>query len=360
MKSYKSISAAVLVALSLYPPWPGVPNGNAQTTADEPSDSSGSDPQTNADMQSNSDADGQAAGDAQVDTNLYRARINLVCTSTNANGNLVHDRIITSEFVQECAVAMGITDSSDLALAYNRNNDSLEVVNRVTREVVCTPLSFAVGTALTNANNTRVLLQTFVFLGTDTIASGLLSATQRLAYTRSGELRSFGMRGSIFYSFTDGSNSPTLCQGIVAVGTGISQRGNRNQDLNNNNDNQDQRNDDDDDDNNGNNNQGSTNVIVNPNTSGTGTSTNQGFTSNQGFGTGVNQGFTANQGVGTGVNQGNGITGVNRGFGTGINQGTGLGTGISGVNQGFGTSLNQGTGLGTTVNQGTGTGVNQP
>ena len=326
MKSYKSISIALLTALSLYPPWAGVQTCNAQTNT--------------------------------TNTNLYRARVNLVCTTPNANGNLVHDRIITSEFVQD-SVSVGATNLDDLALAYNPSNNSLEVVNRSTREVVSTPLRFEGGTSLANSDNTRVVLQTSVFLNSDTVASGLLSATQRLVYADSGELRSFGMRGSIFYSFTDGTNSPTVCQGVLAVGSSISQRGG-NQDF--------------DDDNNGNQgnrgNNGSTNVLnpgfgtTNVNRGGFGTTNinrgalgagvNQGLTANQGFGTGVNQGLTANQGVGTGIG------GVNQGFGTSINQGTGLGTGITGANQSFGTSLNQGTGLGTTINRGAGTGVTQP
>jgi hypothetical protein len=351
MKSYKSISVAILVALSLYPPWAAMQNCSAQSNTDTQT-STDADNQTNTDISdTQANTDTQTSPDAETSTNLYRARINLVCFTTNANGNIVHQRIITSEFIQECALGMGVTNFSDLALAYNRSNNSLQVVNRTNREVICTPLTFADGLSLANADNTRVLLQNFVFLNTDTVASGLLSATQRLTYASSGELRSFGMRGSLFYSFTDGTNSSTICQGGIAVGTSISQQGNRNRDLdddnnNNNNGNQGQGNNRTNrnnlNTNNGNQGVGTTNMntgfgTTNVNPRGFGITNNPvivtnnaipGFTSNQGFGTGVNQGFTANQGFGTG------ITGVNPAFGTGLNQ-------TAGVNQSIGSGVNQ-------------------
>ena len=327
MKSYRYISAAILAALGLYPPWAGVQNCNAQTN-----------------------------------TNLYRARINLVCTTTNADGNLEQDRIITSEFVRDAALSVGVTNLDELTLAYNPSSNSLEVVNRSTREVVATPLSFGGGTSVANLDNTRVVLQNFVFLNSETVANGLLSATQRLAYADSGELRSFGMRGTIYYSFANDTNSPTACEGILAVGSGISKRGNGNQDS-----------DDDDDENNslpgrGNNgNQGngssennlSTNVVnpelgttnVNPGFSitnifpGLGTTNGFGITNvTPGFGTtNINPGFGT-----TNINPGFSITNVFPGFGTTnvpVIPGLGItnvpaipGFGTTNINPGFGTT----------------------
>jgi len=332
MKSYQSISVAILVALSLYPPWAGLQNCNAQTNTN-----------------------------TVTNTNLYRTRINLVCTTTNANGNLVHDRVLTSEFVRECALDMGVTNLDGLTLGYNRSNNSLEVVNRTNREVICTPLSFAGGTSLANSNHTRVVLQSYVYFDTNSVASGLLSATQRLTYSRSGRLTSFGMRGSLYYNFNEGTNSPTICEGVLAVGSGISQRGGHN-------DNED----DDDDDNNGNTNGvipglGTTNA--NP---GLGTITNIvpefGTTNlNPGFGvtninpglgtTNINPGFSISNitpGFGTtNVNPIFGTTNLNPGFGTtNTNPVFGITNAISGfgttnINSGFGTT-NVNSGLGAT------------
>jgi hypothetical protein len=328
MKSYTSISIAVLTALSLYPPWAGVQNCNAETNTVAPPNL---DAPTNAIAPTNTDpavnTDAPAGASALTNVNLYRARINLVCTTTNADGTLDHDRVITSEFVRDAAVSVGVTNVDDLALAYNPSNSSLEVVNRTTREVIATPLNFDGGTSVANADNTRVVLQKFVFLNSETVASGLLSATQRLAYADSGELRTFGMRGSIYYNFANGTNSPTICQGILAVGSGISQRGNRNQDIDDDDDNNSipGRGNDGNNANNGNNrNNVSTNVI------------------NPGLGsTNLNPRFSITNlfpGLGTtNVNPRFGTTNLNPGFGTTT---PGFGFGTTNINPGFGITNN--------------------
>ena len=372
MKSYKSISIAILTALSLYPPWAGAQTSNAETnTVAQPN----IDSQTNTNAQINTDTqvntDAQTGTNAptdtsvQTNTNLYRARINLVCTTTNENGNLVQDRVFTSEFIRDAAHSVGATNLDDLALAYNPSNSSLEVLNRSTREVVATPLSFEGGTSLANSDNTRVVLQNFVFLNSDTVASGLLSATQRLAYADSGELSTFGMRGSIYYSFTNGTNSPTFCQGILAVGTGISQRGNRNQNLDDDDENHSvpsRENNENRGNNDGNNESNVSTNIVNPEL-GT-TNLNPGFSITNivpGFGrTNINPGLgttNSNPGFGitnnpvfgtTNLNPGFGITNVTPGFGTtNVNQG---GFGTTNINPGFGITNNPVFGR-TNVNQ---------
>jgi len=195
MKTHKSISAALLAALSLCSPW-AVQNCNAQT-----------------------------------DTNLYRARISLVCITTNANGSLVYDQVTTSEFVRDFALEMGVSNISALTLAYNRADASLQVVNRNTRQVLGTPLSFEGGTSLANAKTTRVERLTYVFLDGNSVASGLLSATEQLTYGKNGQLKSFGFHGNLYYNFTGAANSPTLCRGTLTVGSAIDDadnQGNRN------------------------------------------------------------------------------------------------------------------------------------
>lgn len=187
MKSCKSTSAALLAALSLGSPWAGVQNCHAQT-----------------------------------DTNLYRARINLVCVSTNANGTLISDQVATPEFVREFAQALGVTNNfNNLVLAFNRADASLQVVHRPTRQVLGTPLSFDGGSAIANTRTTRVERLTYVFFEGNSVASGVLSATENLTYFRNGQLRAFGFRGSLHYTFTDGANSPVICRGTLTVGSAI-------------------------------------------------------------------------------------------------------------------------------------------
>jgi len=202
MKTCKSVSAAVLTALTLGLSWAAVQNCGAQTN-----------------------------------TNLFPARINLVCVTTNQSGDLVYEPIKTSAFVEDCAVEMGVTNLTGLSLVFNRSNASLEVINRTNQTVLSTPLSFDGGISLTNSNHTRVEVETYVFFGTNTVASGLLSATERLTYGTSNQLTSFGLRGQLSYSYTDGTNSPTICRGTLLVGSALTA---------------DRDHDDDDDDNNGN------------------------------------------------------------------------------------------------------------
>jgi len=206
MKSHKSTSAAILAAVSLSLAWAGV-----QTC------------------------------DAQTNTNLFPARINLLCVSTNQNGNLVYERVKTAEFVEACAADIGVTNLNGLTLVFNRSNASLDVINRTNLAVLCTPLSFEGGVSLANSNNTRVELQTYVFLDTNTVTSGSLAATERLTYGTSNQLTSFILRGRLSYSFTNGTNSPTICRGTLLAGNGIAR---------------DAHDDDDDDDDDSNGNQG--------------------------------------------------------------------------------------------------------
>ncbi|HEX5218876.1 MAG TPA: hypothetical protein VFZ59_04865 [Verrucomicrobiae bacterium] len=185
MKSFKSTSAALLAALGLCSPW-AVQNCKAQT-----------------------------------DTNLYRARINLVCVSTNANGTLVYDQVATTEFVREFAMDHGVTNFNNLVLAYNRADASLQVVHRPTRQVIGTPLSFDGGTAISNTRTTRVERLTYVYFEGNSVASGVLSATENLTYSKNGQLRTFGFRGSLHYSFTTAANSSVICRGTLTVGSAL-------------------------------------------------------------------------------------------------------------------------------------------
>jgi len=254
MKTCKSISTAILAALSL-----SLPFATVQTC------------------------------DAQTNANVFPARINLVCVSTNENGNLTYERVTTSNFVAECATDMGVTNFTGLSLVFNRSNSSLDVINRTNSAVLCTPLSFDGGSSLTNTNNTRVELLTYVFFDTNTVASGSLAATERLTYGSSNQLTSFGLRGVLSYSYTEGTNSPTICRGTLLVGSAIARDADHDDD------------DDDDDNGNGNGNQGNNGNHGNGNNgNGVGNENNGNNGNNGNHGNGNNGNGNGNNGNGKG------------------------------------------------------------
>jgi hypothetical protein len=267
MKNCKSVSTAILTALSL-----GLPFAAVQTS------------------------------DAQTNTNLFPARISLVCITTNQNGELEYDRVKTAEFLEESATDLGITNITGLTLVFNRSNSSLDVINRTNLAVLSTPLSFEGGISLTNSNHTRVELETYVFFGTNTVASGSLSATERLTYGTSNQLTSFGLRGQLSYSYTDGTNSPTICRGTLLVGSAITHKVDHDDD------------DDEDDDNNGtghgNGNQGNNGNHGNGNNGNGVGNQNNGNNGNHGNGNNGN-------GHGNNGNNGNGNNGNGNGKGKG-------------------------------------------
>jgi hypothetical protein len=157
-----------------------------------------------------------------LQTNLFAAKVNLLCVSTNQSGGFVYQYIANSNLVQECASEMGISNLTGLSLVFNRSNSALEVINRTNHTLLCTVLSFGEGVSLANSNNTRVEWATFVFVGTNTTASGLLSATERLTWGTNNQLTSFGLRGRLTYTeAAEGTNSPAICRGTLLVGTAI-------------------------------------------------------------------------------------------------------------------------------------------
>lgn len=157
---------------------------------------------------------------AQTNTNLLRAILQVTCVSTNANGNLVYERNNSSAFIQDCASEHGITNLTGLSLVYNRSNNSLEVINGTNQTVVCTPLSFTNGLSITNTNHTVVEFQSYVFVETNTVASGTLTGTQRFTFGTSNQLTSFSLIGRLSYTEpASGTNPPAICRGALIIGS---------------------------------------------------------------------------------------------------------------------------------------------
>jgi hypothetical protein len=157
---------------------------------------------------------------AGPDTNLVPANVQLTCVTTNSIGNLVYERVDTRSFIKECASETGIKNFSGLSLVYDRSNTSLEVVSGTNHTVLCTPLSFNGGLALSNTNGTVVELQTFVFVETNTVASGVLTATERISPGTTNRPPFFSLIGQLNYTEpASGTNPPAICHGSLFVGS---------------------------------------------------------------------------------------------------------------------------------------------
>ena len=160
---------------------------------------------------------------AQANTNLVPANVQLTCVTTNSSGNLVYERVGTSTFIKECAAEMGVTNFSGLSLVYDRSNSSLEVVSGTNHTVLCTPLTFSGGLALSNTNKTVTELQTYVFVETNTVASGVLTATERTSPGTTNRPPFFSLVGQLNYTEpASGTNPPAICHGTLFVGSFLS------------------------------------------------------------------------------------------------------------------------------------------
>lgn len=171
---------------------------------------------------------------AQTNTNLFRASVRVTCVSTNANGNLVYERENTSDFIEDCASDVGVTNLTGLTLVFNRSNSTLQVVSGTNQTLICTALSFTDGLSLTNTNNTVIELQKLVLVETNTVTSGVLTATERLSYGTSNQLTSFSLIGRLSYTeLASGTNPPAICRGILIVGSALDEDEDDNEDNGN-------------------------------------------------------------------------------------------------------------------------------
>jgi hypothetical protein len=157
---------------------------------------------------------------AGPDTNLVPANVQLTCVTTNSSGNLVYQRVDTRSFIKQCASESGVTNLFGLSLVFNRSNSSLEVVSGTNHTLLCTPLSFGGGVALSNTNGSVVELQTFVFVESNTTASGLLTATERTSAGTTNRPPLFSLIGQLNYTEpANGTNPPAICHGTLFAGS---------------------------------------------------------------------------------------------------------------------------------------------
>jgi hypothetical protein len=123
----------------------------------------------------------------------YPAFVNAISISSNSSGGLVYHRFRNGDIIRECAHDQGITNLTGLSLVYNRTMDELQVVTGTNNTVVCVPLVFNGGTWLSNSNHTKAERLTFVFVETNSVSGGTLSATERFAYGPSNQITSFSL-----------------------------------------------------------------------------------------------------------------------------------------------------------------------
>lgn len=151
---------------------------------------------------------------------VFNAFVNAVAISSNSSGGLVYHRFRNADLIRTCAHEMGITNSTGLSLVYNRTADKLQVVTGTNHTVVCTPLTFAGGTWLSNSNHTRAERLAFVYVETNSAAGGTLAARERFSYGPSNELTSFLLTGQLQYTVPGaGTNSPVIYKGKLMAGT---------------------------------------------------------------------------------------------------------------------------------------------
>ena len=156
----------------------------------------------------------------------YKASVNTISISSNSSGGLVYHRFRNSDIISACAHEKGITNLMGLSLVYNRTNDELQVVMGTNNTVVCVPLTFNGGTWLSNSNHTKAERLTFVFVETNTVSSGTLSATERFAYGPSNEITSFSLKGDLAYTVpAKGTNSAVIYRGQLSASSGHGHHG---------------------------------------------------------------------------------------------------------------------------------------
>ncbi|HWV98053.1 MAG TPA: hypothetical protein VNZ64_00040 [Candidatus Acidoferrum sp.] len=150
----------------------------------------------------------------------FNAFVNAVVISSNSSGGLVYHKFRNGDIIRACANEQGITNLMGLSLVYNRTADELQVVTGTNHTVVCTPLTFAGGTWLSNSNHTKAERLAFVYVETNNVTGGTLSATERFKYGPSNELTFFSLSGQLQYTVpASGTNPAAIYRGRIVAGT---------------------------------------------------------------------------------------------------------------------------------------------
>jgi hypothetical protein len=150
---------------------------------------------------------------------LLRAEVNTTRVTTNATGGLSYKHYGNHQIFAQAAAQAGLTNLSGLRLVYSLSGDDLEVVSGTNNTVIATPFTFSGGVSLSKTNNSVLERLTWVYLGTNTQASGTLHATEFSHFGTSNELTAFALRGQLqFATPAAGTNGAAIYSGSLAAG----------------------------------------------------------------------------------------------------------------------------------------------
>jgi hypothetical protein len=151
---------------------------------------------------------------------VYKALVQTTAVETNDSGGLSYSRYGNKQIVQQAAETAGITNLSGLHLVYDKTADQLQVVMGTNNTVVATPISFVDSVSLSKTNGTVVERLAWVFLGTNTTASGTLRATERSHFGTNDALLHFTLNGQLqFAAPAEGTNSAVIYSGSIIAGS---------------------------------------------------------------------------------------------------------------------------------------------
>jgi len=157
------------------------------------------------------------SGSAQ---DFYRANVSAIGIATNQAGDLTYYRFGNRDLIRHCTGEQGITNLTGLSLAYDRTADALVVVSGTNNTVLCTPLTFAGGTSLSNTNGTKIQRLTWVYWETNQVASGTLLAGEKVFPATTNHPASFSLQGQLQFTVPgDSTNGPVIYAGIISAGS---------------------------------------------------------------------------------------------------------------------------------------------
>jgi hypothetical protein len=150
---------------------------------------------------------------------LFRAEVSTTRVTTNMTGGLSYKHYGNHQIIAAAAADAGLTNLNGLHLVYNRTGDDLEVVSGTNNTVIATRFTFNGGVSLSKTNNTVLERLTWVFLGTNTEASGTLRATEFSHFGTNDQLTAFALRGQLqFATPAAGTKGAAVYSGSLTAG----------------------------------------------------------------------------------------------------------------------------------------------
>jgi hypothetical protein len=158
----------------------------------------------------------RAAG--QSGNNLYRVFVSAVSVTTNDSGRLVPFWIDNRDIVRKCAADNGVSDPRTLTLVYDVEADALEVVDRSTGDLICTPYTFSEDFSLTSPSGATRERLAFVFAESSDTAGGSLKATERRSFDSEGNIVRFNLSGRFQFAVAPDNGRSKIVSGNLFTG----------------------------------------------------------------------------------------------------------------------------------------------